>query len=162
VIQPGQKIHASVSFIHNYQPKATISGSMTGKGWNDILGVGKKDGVDWADGIIDRLEMDLFDLSNITTIIDKVSENLDDVDSIGRLEFLASTRMFSSVGYKYRLLILFNLLGEGAQAIVRADPNFEISCKMLHGGAATRATGVVILSNLLPYGRVSCFAQSFY
>lgn len=132
VIQPGQKIHASVSFIHNYQPKATFSRSMTGKGWNNILGVGKKDGVDWADGITDRLEMDLFDLSNITTIIDKVSENLDDVDSIGRLEFLASTR-------------------EGAQAIVRADPNFEVSCKMLHGGAATRATGVVILSNLLPY-----------
>ena len=95
VIKPGQKIHASVAFIEDYKPKANFAEGMTQKTWDDILGMGKQDQISWTKEIQEILEMDLFDHSNVKTIIDELELNMENSQLIGRLEFLASTRMCS-------------------------------------------------------------------
>jgi hypothetical protein len=96
VIKPGQKIHASVPFIEkNYKPKANFADGMTRKTWDDILRKGKQDEISWAKEIEEILEMDLFDHSNVTTILNELELNLENFELIGRLEFLASTRTCS-------------------------------------------------------------------
>jgi hypothetical protein len=95
VIKPGQKIHASVAFIEDYEPKANFAEGMTLKTWDDILRKGKQDEISWTKEIQEILEMDLFDHSNVKTIIDELKLNMENFQLIGRLEFLASTRMCS-------------------------------------------------------------------
>ena len=95
MIKPGQKIHASVAFIEDYKPKANFAEGMTKKTWNDILRKGKQDQISWTEKIQDILEMDLFDHSNVKTIIDKLELDMEDSQLIRRLEFLASTRTCS-------------------------------------------------------------------
>ena len=97
VIQPGQKIHASVCFIGGgYTPKARFSEDVAGGediDWTKLTGIaiGKKDGLDWARPIKNILEMDLFDLLNVKVIVDKARGDLNNVDFMGRLDFLASS-----------------------------------------------------------------------
>jgi hypothetical protein len=95
VIKPGQKIHASVAFINNRTPKANLSGELTENGWNDIVGKGKSDRIDWADELEGLLEMDLFDYANVETIMELARSDMCNTLATGRLEFLASTGTFS-------------------------------------------------------------------
>jgi hypothetical protein len=95
VIKPGQKIHASVAFIEDYEPSANFAEGMTLKTWDDILRKGRQDEISWAKEIEEILEMDLFDHSNVTTIINELELNLENFQLISRLEFLASTCMCS-------------------------------------------------------------------
>ncbi|KAH7920359.1 hypothetical protein BV22DRAFT_1021384 [Leucogyrophana mollusca] len=62
-IKKGQKIHASVAFIRNYRPRATLSDGLPIKRWDELLERGKIDGVNWAKGLEDLLEIDMFDFS---------------------------------------------------------------------------------------------------
>lgn len=95
---PGQKIHASVSFIRNYKPQATFAKGMTEKGWDAIAGKGRRDGVDWANEIKEIMEMDLFDHSpaNVKLIIEEIKRDMRNTNFTSRLEFMASTRMWMS------------------------------------------------------------------
>lgn len=68
MIKPGQKIHASVSFIRDYKPKARFSPGV--EGWRSILEKGRLDDVSWAKPIEDLLELDLFVYSNVKRIIE--------------------------------------------------------------------------------------------
>lgn len=95
MIKPGQKIHASVAFINNRTPKANLSGELTENGWNDIVGKGKSDRIDWADELEGLLEMDLFDYANVETIMELARSDMCNTLATGRLEFLASTGTFS-------------------------------------------------------------------
>ncbi|KAJ7135949.1 hypothetical protein C8R44DRAFT_608626 [Mycena epipterygia] len=91
VIKPGQRIHASVAFIKNYRPKATLPEGT--KKWEDILCKGDKDGILWTRGLEDILERDLFDLSNTRVLIENAMSNDTDFD---RLCFLSSISMYCS------------------------------------------------------------------
>jgi hypothetical protein len=95
VIKPGQKIHASVAFIEQeYRPKANFAEGMTWK-WDDILRMGKQDEISWTKEIEGILEMDLFDHLNVPALIHDLKTNIDKLESIGRLGFLAHTRTCS-------------------------------------------------------------------
>jgi len=98
-IKPGQKVHASVAFIHgNYKPKATLRRSGAEIEWERILGKGNKDNVDWADGLQHLLEMDLFDYSNGAAITVGLAKNeIHNTFFTGRLQFMASFGAFSSI-----------------------------------------------------------------
>ena len=93
VIKPGQKIHASVAFIYNYVPKATLSTYGDGRDWSHIVGKGKQNSTEWAAGIKDLLEMDLFDFSNPRVIIQQVENDMDNPFLTDGLLFMASIRM---------------------------------------------------------------------
>ncbi|KAJ7440547.1 hypothetical protein B0H11DRAFT_2352530, partial [Mycena galericulata] len=102
VVKPEQKIHASVAFIKNYQPKAILPPGT--KGWQDILEKGSRNELSWTDDLRDILEMDLFDLSNTKALINNASS---DNTSFDRLRFLSTTR-------------------EGAEAIGKVDPVLQL------------------------------------
>jgi hypothetical protein len=92
VIKPGQKIHASVAFKKDYIPKAKFANDVK-QDWSSILRKGEREGIGWAKEIEEILELDLFDHSNILTIINEIEQDLTN-PLVGRLEFLASTRTF--------------------------------------------------------------------
>ncbi len=97
-IKPGQKIHASVAFIHNYKPKATRLKGGAEIEWELILGKGKKDNVDWANGLEHVLEMDLFDCSSSAAKFVALAKNdIYDTFVTRRLHFMASFRTFASM-----------------------------------------------------------------
>jgi len=98
-IKPGQKVHASVAFIHcNYKPKATLLKSETEIEWEHILSRGEKDNVDWADGLQHLLEMDLFDYSSGAAITVELAKNdIHNTFFTGRLQFMASFCTFGSM-----------------------------------------------------------------
>ncbi|KAF8801532.1 hypothetical protein BYT27DRAFT_7198051 [Phlegmacium glaucopus] len=84
VIKPGQKIHASVSFIKDYKSKAKFSPGMVDGDWSSVVNKGRQDDISWMKGIENLLELDLFDYSNVKKIIDD--------GDVARLEFVALTR----------------------------------------------------------------------
>jgi hypothetical protein len=98
VIKQGQKIHASVAFIKGYTPQAAFA---NGFKWGRITEKGRQYGVGWARGIEDILEMDLFDHSNVKTIMEEVKRDVNNLPFINRLEFLASTCALCSVNNDY-------------------------------------------------------------
>ncbi|KAJ7117544.1 hypothetical protein C8R44DRAFT_626670 [Mycena epipterygia] len=89
VIQPGQKIHASVAFIKDYEPKATLPEEANE--WEDILEKGNTAEISWIRGLEDILELDLFDLSNMSVLIRNAMSS--DTE-FNRLHFLTSIRMY--------------------------------------------------------------------
>ena len=89
VIKPGQKIHASVAFIQDYEPRATFSDAVERGSWLRILTKGRQD-MDWTDKIKDLLELDLFDHSRLRILLDDIKESRDP-KAIERLEVWAST-----------------------------------------------------------------------
>ena len=157
VIQPGQKIHASVCFIGGgYTPKARFSEDVTGDwdtDWSKLIGVaiGKKDGLDWARPIEDILEMDLFDLSNVKLIVDRARGDLNNVDFMGRLHFLASTGTSLACPGKNKLSLLID---EGARAILDVPGSLQLIDEMLRN---KRKTGILLLSKLVGHGMFSPF-----
>jgi hypothetical protein len=94
VIKPGQRVHASVAFIHNYKPKATLKKSKAEIEWSDIIGKGQNYKVDWADGL-GLLEMDLFDYSRATAIIEQAKSNIHNPVFTDPLQFMASFCMLA-------------------------------------------------------------------
>jgi hypothetical protein len=92
VIKPGQKIHASVAFIRNYEPRAVFSDGVEKGDWLRILTKGRKDTVDWSNEIKDFLELDLFDHSRLKILLDNLQKNMD-AESAAGLVLWASTGM---------------------------------------------------------------------
>jgi hypothetical protein len=76
VIKPGQKIHASVAFIQNYEPHAIFSDGIDTGDWLRILMKGRQDTFDWHKEIKDILELDLFYLSGLKIILDDMQKNI--------------------------------------------------------------------------------------
>lgn len=92
MIKPGQKIHASVSFIKGYKSCATFSPGIAGGSWDTFAEKGQQDGSSWAKGIEHLLELDLFDYSKVKTIIEEVNRGLDKKPRLDLLSFMALTR----------------------------------------------------------------------
>ncbi|KAI9455298.1 hypothetical protein F5148DRAFT_1226410 [Russula earlei] len=88
-IMPGQKIHASVAFIQNYQPKAKFSVDVEGGDWIRILGTGRQDSFDWTDPIRDLMELDLFNPASVKRLVASIIRNRS-ISDIERLHFWAS------------------------------------------------------------------------
>ena len=92
VVQPGQRIHASVAFAsESYYPKAQFSKGMADIKWSDIVGKGDITDSGWISKFEHLLELDLFDLSATKDIIKKLHENPDQEDLFERLNFIALT-----------------------------------------------------------------------
>ncbi|KAH7928737.1 hypothetical protein BV22DRAFT_1058171, partial [Leucogyrophana mollusca] len=111
-IKKGQKIHASVAFISNYVPRATLSGGLPIGRWEDVLEQGRQDTTEWAKGLEGLLEMDFFDFSDTKAVIELVSNDMRDTVLRRRLTFIASVR-------------------DGAAEIRRVDPALALFRKML-------------------------------
>ncbi|KAF8873815.1 hypothetical protein BD779DRAFT_1451418 [Infundibulicybe gibba] len=96
IIKPGQKIHASVAFVGSgYHPKAKFSKEAPKNQWNHIVGKGNKWNPEWAHGLGDLLELDLFDHSDIPNIMGNLSrESRRDtkVEYLDKLAFMARSR----------------------------------------------------------------------
>ena len=153
VIQPGQKIHASVCFIGgDYIPKARFSEDVTDIDWTRLVGIGKQDGFDWARPIEGILEMDLFDLSNVKVIVDEVRRDLNNVDFLGRLEFLALTGMQFRCPDESDVSLLTD---EGTRAILDVEGSHQLIDEMLR---KNRKNGMSLLSKLVDHGT---FSSSF-
>ncbi|KIM73856.1 hypothetical protein PILCRDRAFT_14925 [Piloderma croceum F 1598] len=125
VIQPGQKIHASVAFIRDYQSEATFGEGMRNE-WRDIVNSGKQDNVEWTKAIKGILELDLFDHSEAKISIERFKLDASNIDVIRRLEFMALTV-------------------EGAQAIVNADPHLASFTQAISDGDNGLAESAIML-----------------
>ncbi|KAJ6589856.1 hypothetical protein DFH09DRAFT_217728 [Mycena vulgaris] len=133
VIKPGQKIHASVAFIKNYQPKAILPPEA--KGWHRILGKGRTDELSWTEDLQDIVEMDLFDLSKTPALVEAA---ISDRTSFSKLRFLSKTR-------------------EGAASIAKADPELNLFTVILNSKQrelVLREHSAQILLNLAGYETV--------
>ncbi|KAF8878555.1 hypothetical protein BD779DRAFT_1676817 [Infundibulicybe gibba] len=113
IIQPGQKIHASVAFVGDgYYPKAKFSKGIP-NGWDDIIGKGFIMAFEWTDALGDLLELDLFDHSSIPDIMDQLSNGQSHTRAalLGRLIFMASTRTgFEAITGHSQFKMFFNHL----------------------------------------------------
>ncbi|KAF7441271.1 hypothetical protein PC9H_001620 [Pleurotus ostreatus] len=70
IIKPGQKIHASVAFCEDpYRPKAILPPNAT-RGWDALVGRGKRSDLQWTQGWEDLLEMDIFNQSTASQCLD--------------------------------------------------------------------------------------------
>ena len=88
-------VHASLCFIQgDYVPKARFHPSIRDTAWEDIIGVGDLENAEWAKGINQIVEMDLFDIAGVPIIIERYLEEPDAKEWGGQLEFIASIRMF--------------------------------------------------------------------
>ena len=93
VIKPGQKIHASVAFIQNYEPRAIFSEGVEEGDWLRILTKGRQGSFNWANEAKDLLELDLFDHSRLKIYLEKLQKNINDSESIEGLDLWVSTGM---------------------------------------------------------------------
>ena len=84
MIQPGQKIHASVAFIQDYEPLAKFSERIEKGDWLRILCKGRQDSFEWSDKIKELLELDLFDHTRVKPLIEEIKR---DVKLVRDLEF---------------------------------------------------------------------------
>jgi hypothetical protein len=139
-------------------PRAIFATGETGLKWENIVGVGKTNTIDWAEweGIKGLLELDLFDHSqtNVETIIGDVKKNIHNADDfLGRLEFLAATCTFDPKQLSTSLNLMF-VEGEGARAIINADPSFKLFCDLLNTDDKTKTNGIAILLKLVVHGKL--------
>lgn len=98
VIKPGQKIHTSVCFIRDYQPKALLNCKIENVSWGQILSKGRTDDLSWVKDAPEILELDLFDILEVDRLISGSVENIEESPDlfIGRLKFLSLTRKLLS------------------------------------------------------------------
>lgn len=93
-------IHASVAFkSKSYLPKAVFLDNMTApRYWDDVVGQGVSGGFRKASRWMDILELDLFDISATSDLIERLGINTstkeDRVHILNRLGFLISLREF--------------------------------------------------------------------
>ena len=86
-------VHASLCFIQeSYTPKARFHPSFEGITWKDIIGVGRLESVEWANGIDQVVEMDLFDISGVPILLEGYLSNPGSIEWGDRLEFMSSIR----------------------------------------------------------------------
>ena len=86
-------VHASLCFIQeSYVPKARFHPSFQGITWKDIIGVGRLESVEWANGIDRVVEMDLFDISGVPILLEGYLSNPGSIEWGDRLEFMSSIR----------------------------------------------------------------------
>ena len=124
---------------------------MTNIDWTRLVGTGKRDGLNWAKPIESILEMDLFDLSNVRVIVNKAREDLNNVDFMGRLDFLASTSTSLTCPSQNKLSLL---IGERARAILDVPGSLQLIDEMLKN---KRETGMLLLLKLVDHGMFSPF-----
>ena len=100
-IVPGQKLHASLAFKpKEYVPQASFSNEIAGGSWNDLIGEGSMDNLNWADSWGTLLELDLFDYEGtIDDAAKKLGEVVHESHShiFHRLAFVALSSMFTTV-----------------------------------------------------------------
>ena len=125
---------------------------MTDIDWTRLVGIGKQDRFDWVRPIEGILEMDLFDLSNVKVIMDEVRRDLNNVDFLGRLEFLALTGMQFRCPDESDVSLLTD---EGTRAILDVDGSHQLVDEMLRNN---RKNGMSLLSKLVDHGT---FSSSF-
>ena len=88
-------VHAALCFIQgDYVPKARFHPSIQGAAWEDIIGFGDLENAEWANGINQIVEMDLFDIAGVPIIIERYLEEANPKEWGGQLEFIASIRTF--------------------------------------------------------------------
>ncbi len=74
VIQPGQKIHASVAFCKpTYRPKASLGDATSLKDWGELVHAGGRGRIDWAKKWRDDLEMDICDHEAANNVVNKLT-----------------------------------------------------------------------------------------
>ncbi|KAF8870032.1 hypothetical protein BD779DRAFT_623270 [Infundibulicybe gibba] len=115
IIKPGQKIHASVAFAGTkYRPKAKFQ-KVGSENWDNILGRGGVGSLEWAHALGDLLELDLFDHSDIPTIMSDLNNGQPHtmVGCLEKLAFMARS-------------------DEGARAIETSDPKLGILFNLLN------------------------------
>ncbi|KIM36837.1 hypothetical protein M413DRAFT_285325 [Hebeloma cylindrosporum] len=67
-IKPGQKVHSSVAFCNeSYQPRAILPAR---RRLSELVGKGSRSNREWVEGWEDLLEMDIFDLSLMSNVIE--------------------------------------------------------------------------------------------
>ena len=92
-IKPGQKVHASIAFCkEDYYPKAILN-LKDNYLWKQLLGKGSILSRDWATGWETLLELDIFDLSRMSHVIEMLKSETRDEESMWayRLCAMAST-----------------------------------------------------------------------
>jgi hypothetical protein len=151
VIKPGQKIHASVAFIQNYQPRARFSDDVEGGDWLRVLTAGRQDRFEWTK-ITDFLELDLFDYSRAELLINNLRRSKDVDQSMRTLGFWAETRMILLIS-QVALISLLSLQVEGLQAIAHATLDFSLFATMVKENGDEKIKK--ILSYLVGHGGIS-------
>jgi hypothetical protein len=97
-------IHASVAFKQaNYTPRARC---LKGKSWEDIIGRGRNEDIDWARYLTDILEMDLFDHSEAGSLIARL-RSWREVDEGNVQVFLERLSLFALYGTGVFYLVYF-------------------------------------------------------
>ena len=90
-IKPGQKVHSSIAFCKgSYQPKAILPQE---RRLSELVGKGKLSHREWVKGWEDLIEMDIFDLSLMSNIIEMLKSGTGDDSRIWayRLKVMTST-----------------------------------------------------------------------
>ena len=129
-------------------PKARFHPSIKDAAWEDIIGVGDLENAEWANGINQIVEMDLFDISGVPIIIERYLEEPDAKELGGQLELMASIRMFGRPG----LSGLFELIvtqGGGALALMNAEKISDLLRRMVESNAQRTC---VIIQGLVRHG----------
>lgn len=79
MIQPGQKIHASIAFCKpTYLPKACLLGNDPTRDWASLVNSGGRGRIDWAKKWEDMLEMDIFDHDAANNVVNKLTMDYND------------------------------------------------------------------------------------
>ncbi|KAF8532009.1 hypothetical protein JB92DRAFT_3104395 [Gautieria morchelliformis] len=72
-MKPGQRIHASVAFCPtSYCPKAKLTPEGSVKAWTNLVGGGDRGQRKWTDHFKDVLELDFFDDTTVTEVIQRL------------------------------------------------------------------------------------------
>ena len=90
-IKPGQKVHSSIAFCdESYHPKAI---SPEQRSLCELVGKGSLSNREWVNGWEDLIEMDIFDLSLMPTVIERLKSERGSETSIWvyRLKAMTAT-----------------------------------------------------------------------
>ena len=89
MIKPGQKVHSSIAFCdESYHPKAILP---EGRRLYDLVGRGSRSNTEWVKGWKDLIEMDVFDLSLMSNVIEMLKSGKGNASSVSYLKAMTST-----------------------------------------------------------------------
>ncbi|KAF8960786.1 hypothetical protein BDZ97DRAFT_1831829 [Flammula alnicola] len=92
-VMPGQKLHSSIAFCPNgYHPKAILKLSQP-RHWNKLVAQGRQADTNWEKGWEGDLEMDIFDYSLMSDVLNKLQSGPEgeEIMWIYRLTVMTST-----------------------------------------------------------------------
>ena len=88
-IKSGQKVHSSVAFCdENYHPRAILPGRRC---LYELVGKGSRSNREWVKGWEDLIEMDIFDLSLMSNVIEMLKYGTGGASSMGAYRLTAMT-----------------------------------------------------------------------